>query len=146
MLTQLKVLLADDAGSVFFKHSIERLNLPHNIFYVKNASELFHVLESECNLNLAILDMRMPEKDGIQCLKEMKANGTYKKVPVIIMTNSKNNNDIDEAFQIGAHYYVVKPYSLTNYIETIRFIFNLDWKIEQPIPTKEKFIINLAFV
>jgi DNA-binding NarL/FixJ family response regulator len=61
------------------------------------------------------------------------------------MTNSKNGKDVDETYQSGAHYYVIKPYALNNYVETIKRIFNLDWKIEQPVPSKENFIINLAF-
>jgi CheY-like chemotaxis protein len=147
MLAQLKVVLADDDvdDNLFFTHSLKRLSLTHKVIYAKNYLELFHVLEHEPDLDLAILDIRMPGKDGKQCLREIKAHTKHRKIPVIIMTNSKNTSDIEETFEAGAHYYVIKPYSLINYVETMKLIFNINWKTEQPVPPKEKFIINLAF-
>ena len=147
-MTSLKVLLAEDDASDkdFFLHGLKKLNLPHQITWARNYDELFDILEKEPEIHLVIVDLDMPGKNGKESLKAIKAHEKYKTLPVIIMTVSKNTADINEVFENGAHYYAVKPYSQTNYIETLRIIFDIDWKVPQPVPEKKHFIINLAFV
>ncbi|HET6989706.1 MAG TPA: response regulator, partial [Bacteroidia bacterium] len=101
MTAQLKILLADDDAdeNLLFNRSLQRLELSHKVIYVKNYEELFQALKSESDLNLAIIDIVMPGKDGKQCLKEMKAHNKYRKIPVIIMTNSKKNDDVEETYK-----------------------------------------------
>ncbi len=148
MTPLLNVLLAEDDAEdqKFFIHCLGKLELYHNIIWAKDHDELFQVLEREPEINLAIVDLDMPGKNGKECLKEIKAHEKYKNIPVIVMTASKNTEDIDEVFEKGAHYYAIKPYSQANFIETLKEIFKIDWKIPQPIPEKKHFIINLAFV
>lgn len=144
----LKVLLAEDdaADKDFFIHGLQKLGLTHKITWAKNHEELFDILEKEPDIDLVIVDLDMPGKNGKQCLKEIKAHEKYNELPVIVMTVSKNSADINEVFEYGAHYYAIKPYSERNFIETLRMIFNIDWKVKQPVPEKKHFIINLAFV
>ena len=61
------------------------------------------------------------------------------------MTVSKNTCDIETVYAEGAHYYAIKPYSQTNFVETLRQIFAINRKVLQPIPEKQEFIINMAF-
>jgi DNA-binding response OmpR family regulator len=147
MTPLLNVLLVEDDAEDknFFMHCLEKSNLYHNIIWAKDHDELFQVLEREPEINLAIVDLDMPGKNGKECLKEIKAHQKYKTIPVIVMTVSKKTNDIDEVFENGAHYYAIKPYSQVNFTETLKTIFRIDWKIPQPIPEKKHFIINLAF-
>ncbi len=147
MATTLKVLLADDdpEDKDLFIQSLELLKLPHKIIWVKDNKELFEVLEREPDLDLVVLDINLPKIDGKECLRQIKAHEKYKCLPVIILTVSKRAEDIDEIYDCGAHYYAIKPYSLINYAETLKRIFNIDWKIKQPIPAKADFVINLAF-
>jgi two-component system, response regulator len=144
----LKVLLAEDDADDkdLFIQAVEQLNLKHQIIWAKNSSELFAALEREPDLDLGILDINLPGIDGKKCLIKIKAHEKYKKLPVIIMTVSKSIDDINDVYKSGAHYYVIKPYSERNYSETLKRIFGIDWKTEQPIPPKSHFIINLAFV
>lgn len=148
MTPHLHVLLAEDEAEEkdFFIQGLKRLGLSYQISWAKDDKELFELLETEPNIDLAIIDLDMPGKNGKECLKEIKAHEKYKSIPVIVMTVSKNTPDINEVFEHGAHYYAIKPYSQRNYIETLRQIFTIDWKMPQPIPEKRHFIINLAFV
>jgi CheY-like chemotaxis protein len=146
-MNSLNVLLAEDetADKDFFIDGLKKLDLPHRVSWVKNHTALFELLEKENGFDLIIIDLDMPGKNGKECLKEIKANEKYKSIPVVVMTVSKNTSDINDVFDAGAHYYAVKPYSERNYIETLRQVFNIDWKTPQPVPDKKQFIINFAF-
>lgn len=148
MTPHLHVLLAEEEAEEkdFFIQGLKKLELSYQISWAKNYNELFSLLETEPNIDLAIIDLDMPGKNGKECLKEIKAHEKYKSIPVIITTVSKNMSDINEVFENGAHYYAIRPYSQTNYIETLRQIFTIDWKMPQATPEKKHFIINLAFV
>ncbi len=148
MNADLKVLLAEDEvqDKEFFVHCLDKLQLNHSVTWAKNHDELFEVLEKEKEIDVVIVDLDMPGKNGKECLKEIKSKEEFKDIPVIVMTVSKNTADIDEVYNSGAHYYAIKPYSQNNFVETLRQIFSINWKEQQPIPEKKQFIINLAFV
>lgn len=148
MTQPLNVLLADAAADnqVLFTHGLKQLELPHTINWARNYNELFETLERVPELNLAIIDIDTPWMNGKKCLHDIKAHAQYRQIPVIILTNFKNDNDINEVYEAGAHYYTIKPYASLNHVETLRKIFAIDWTTNPPIPPKEQFIINLAFV
>lgn len=148
MTHKLKVLLADDDEDdiAMFRDSIEQVGLPHEILCAKGQSEICAILERVPDIDLVFLDINLPGTGGKECLKWIKGEEKYKKLPVIIFTSSKSVDDINDLYEWGAHYYAIKPYSMTNYKETLRRIFDIDWRSQQPIPNKDQFLINLAFV
>ena len=141
------ILMVDDDEDeyLFFTEGLEQLDLPHRIIFAKNSQELFNLLEKNMAFDIIFLDINLPVKDGKECLKEIKSHKKYCDTPVLMFTVSKNTSDIEEVFGAGAHYYAIKPYSKANYVETLKKIFCLNWKMKQPIPPKENFVINLAF-
>src|SRR6187551_2352931 len=116
MTQSLNILLAEDDAEDknFFIHGLNKLKLEHKITWAKDHTELFEILEKEPDIQLIIVDLDMPGKNGKECLQEIKAHEKYKALPVIIMTVSKNSADIKEVYEKGAHYYVIKPYSEIN--------------------------------
>jgi DNA-binding response OmpR family regulator len=148
MNSQLRILLADDDHDDynFFVSVVRALNLPHYIIRAAKDTELFFALEKEPDLDLIIIDINMPGRNGKECLKEIKSHEKYRHIPVIILTSSKNESDVMESYHSGAHYYAIKPYSYHNYVATMEKIFNLDWKSRQPIPQRDSFVINNAFI
>lgn len=71
--------------------------------------------------NLILLDMVMPVKDGIQTLKELKADETLKKIPVIILSNLGQEADIEETKLLGAADYIVKSnMSIQDMVEKVK--------------------------
>jgi len=129
-----------------FAEAIDKLGLPLDLLYARNAGELFEYLEKKSDINLIFLDINMPLKDGRVCLKELKTNEKYRHIPVLVYSVSQSIEDVDEVFAGGAHYYAVKPYAEVNFIETLKLVFGIDWTLEQPIPSREQFVINLAFI
>lgn len=91
--------------------------------------EVISALDGESGLNLAksekpdliLLDLILPKMDGFEVLAELKNNPETKSIPVIVLTNLENIEDVDKAIQLGAMTYLVKAqYSLKDVIEKIK--------------------------
>jgi CheY-like chemotaxis protein len=143
-----KIIIVDDDmdDREAFAEAINKLKIEADISFLRDARELFEFLSKDTDINLILLDINMPVMDGKKCLKELKSNELYKRIPVVIYTVSTNTEDIDETYEHGAHYYAVKPYAKANFNQTLQKIFSYNWKESQSIPLKEHYVINLAFV
>ena len=140
------VLYVDDDPDdrFFFEEAIEQLKIPCRLLMADSCMAMKTIIE-DAHIDIIFLDINMPVIDGKQCLKEIKSNEKFKDIPVVAFTVSKSDRDIEEVYQLGAHYHIVKPYAHINFIATLKIIFALDWKKPQPKPAKDKFVINLAY-
>lgn len=77
---------------------------------------------------VVFLDLKLPKVDGLQVLREVKANEKTKKIPVIIVTSSREDPDVARAYELGANSYVVKPVDFNDFIEKISQL-GLYWMI-----------------
>src|SRR5687768_13230513 len=66
-----------------------------------------------------LLDLNMPKKDGREALKEIKQHPVFKKIPVIVFTTTKSENEIKHCYELGANTYIVKPASYDALIKVI---------------------------
>jgi two-component system response regulator len=80
------------------------------------------------------LDLKLPKVGGLEVLKQMKSNEHTRKIPVIVVTSSKEDPDIAAAYNLGANSYVVKPIDFDSFVEKINQI-GLYWLAinEKPI-------------
>ena len=65
------------------------------------------------------LDLKLPKVHGLEVLEQMKSNDKTKKIPIVIVTSSKEDPDIESAYKLGANSYIVKPVDFTKFSETI---------------------------
>ena len=65
------------------------------------------------------LDLKLPKVHGLEVLKQVKSNKQTKKIPIVIVTSSREDPDIKAAYELGANSYVVKPVDFTKFKETI---------------------------
>lgn len=72
--------------------------------------------------NVILLDLKMPRVDGFEVLRQLKAAPLLKRLPVIILTSSKEEGDRALSYDIGANSYLVKPVSFDGFLEVIRQI------------------------
>jgi len=107
------ILIADDdsADRLLFKEALEELELTPTVHTVNNGMELMAYLNDKNALipHLIFLDLNMPRKNGLECLKEIRSNEKLKDVSIAIYSTSDNAIDINETFLNGANIYITKP-------------------------------------
>jgi len=145
--SQLRILHVDDDDDdlLLLSKALEEINLHHSITTASGCLDLFKLLENEDSYDLIIMDVNMPIMNGKQCLKKIKAHEKYCNIPVVMFTVSSAVSDIEETYQAGAHYHMVKPYAFVNLVESVRTLFAIDWKNNPPVPSKDHYVINHAF-
>jgi two-component system, chemotaxis family, response regulator Rcp1 len=72
--------------------------------------------------DLILLDLNLPRKNGLEVLAEIKASPTLKEIPVLIMTSSRADRDIKEAYRLNANCYIAKPSELAEFVHVLRGI------------------------
>ena len=84
---------------------------------------------------LVLLDLRLPKIDGLDVLRHARQHPIWKQVPVIVLTTSRQNEDIEAAYKLGVNSYIVKPVDFAAFAEVIRTI-KLYWLLtnEPPFP------------
>ncbi|MBU2864131.1 response regulator [Reinekea forsetii] len=80
----------------------------------------FNDLEKYPPPAIILLDLNMPGIDGRQVLKTVKADETLRKIPVIVLTTSNDERDIEDCYELGANSYIKKPVDLDNFLDAIK--------------------------
>ena len=90
--------------------------------------------ESEETLPLIILlDLKLPKVDGLEVLRQIKFHPKLRSIPVIVLTSSSEDKDIQTAYQLGANSYIVKPVDFNKFIEVVDQI-ELYWGVLNTAP------------
>jgi two-component system response regulator len=69
-----------------------------------------------------LLDLKMPKVDGLDVLRDLKSDPVLKVVPVVMMTSSREEQDLVRSYQLGANGYVVKPLEFHEFIEAVKIV------------------------
>jgi CheY-like chemotaxis protein len=80
------------------------------------------VYSTACRPDLILLDLNLPKKNGFEVLEEIKADQRLKRIPVVILTTSKADEDILKAYGLYANCYVTKPVSLEQFLKVVHTI------------------------
>ena len=108
--------------------ALKKSNLANHIFVAENGEEALDFIFSRGQflerdkskaLKVIFLDLKLPKISGLEVLKTIKANESTKILPVVIITSSKEDPDIQEAYALGANSYVVKPVDFDSFIHAI---------------------------
>ena len=88
---------------------------------------------------VVILDLKMPKVDGLEVLRQMKADSNLKQVPVVMLTSSREEQDLVRSYQMGVNAYVVKPVDFQKFVNSIKQV-GFFWAIinEPPPPTVKR--------
>jgi len=71
---------------------------------------------------LVLLDLNLPRKDGREVLRDIKADENLRRIPVVVLTTSKEESDISRAYELHANCYIQKPLELDGFIDIVRSI------------------------
>lgn len=85
--------------------------------------------------DVILLDLKMPGLSGLEVLKKLKTSEKYKRIPVIILTSSKDEGDRAMGYDYGANSYLVKPISFSGFLDVVKTVYDywLTLNIEPPL-------------
>ena len=88
------------------------------------------------NPALILLDVKMPKVDGLELLREIKADERLKTIPVVMLTSSREERDIVTSYRLGSNGYVVKPMVFSEFVESVRQIGAFWLTVNEPAPAR----------
>jgi CheY-like chemotaxis protein len=93
-------------------------------------------LQGEPLPGLILLDLNMPRKDGREALKEIKSDPNLRRIPIVVLTTSKAEEDIVRSYDLGVNSYVTKPVTFKSLVELIK-VLGLYWFEVVELPPEE---------
>lgn len=125
-----EIILVEDnlSDADLITRALAKSNVANKILHLKDGQEALDYLFSEgkwkgiktSNLTkLILLDLKMPKISGLEVLRKIKSNEETKKIPVVVLTSSKEDPDIQECYKLGVNSYVVKPLGFDEFSKTV---------------------------
>ncbi|HXL58288.1 MAG TPA: response regulator [Chitinophagaceae bacterium] len=125
--------------------ALRKRNIANSLVHLGNGAEALDFLFGKgkyAGRNISnkprviLLDLKMPKVDGLEVLKEIKANEETKVIPVVVLTSSKENPDIEQAYRFGANSYMVKPVEFDNFTKAVAEI-GMYWLLYNHPPVQQ---------
>lgn len=127
------LLIEDDNVDVMTVERVFReLKITNQLVSTSNGEQALEYLRTNDNKQpcVILLDLNMPKMNGTEFLKIVKTDEALKKIPVVVLTTSGQQQDVVESFKLGAAGYMVKSVDYGKFVETIRII-NLYWTLSE---------------
>jgi len=123
------LLVEDNPGDVrLARESLRESKVRNQLFVIEDGVEAMAFLRREGKYaqaprpDLILLDLNLPRKDGREVLAEIKADDNLKRIPVVMLTISKAEEDILRAYNLHVNCYITKPIDLDRFIEVVKII------------------------
>lgn len=120
------VIVEDDEGhSILIERNLRRAGVNNPIRLIGNGREAIDYLQKEASdidlaSTLVLLDLNLPELDGMQILERMKSDARTKMVPIIVLTTTDNPKEVRRCYELGCNVYVTKPVEYDMFCESIK--------------------------
>lgn len=138
------ILLAEDDEDDFyiFNHAMSSILGPIQILHTSNGIMFSSIIQSQIRPDVIFLDINMPYKNGISCLKEIRSNPAFDKTRVVIYSTASQKREIDTCYALGANFYLIKPtdFSLTK-LQLRDLLQNEYFKLSLQ-PSRDEFVMN----
>ena len=130
---QITILIADDDADdcLMAKEALEEARLANDLHFVADGEDLMDYLlhrgkysegkNAPCP-GLILLDLNMPRKDGREALKEIKADPDLRRIPIVVLTTSKAEEDIYRTYDLGVNSFITKPVSFDGLVEVMKVL------------------------
>ena len=127
------VLLAEDDADdrLTVREAFVEARLLNDMRYVVDGQDLMDYLLHEGKYTapaaaprpgIILLDFNMPKMDGREALREIKANPDLRRIPVVVLTTSKAEEDVFRSYDLGANSFITKPVTFSSMVETIKVL------------------------
>jgi len=127
------ILMADDDRDdcLLVKDAFKESRLANDLRFVEDGEELMDYLyhrgkyadiKNSPRPGLILLDLNMPRKDGREALGEIKSVHDLRSIPIVVLTTSKQEEDILRSYDVGANSYITKPVTFKELVEVMKFL------------------------
>ncbi len=128
---EIEILLIEDNvhDAELAMRSLRSNNIANKIIHLKDGEEALDFLFGKGKYEgrdindkpkVILLDLKMPKVSGIDVLEKIKANPLTKKIPVVVLTSSNENPDVEKAYELGANSYIVKPVDFESFHKIVK--------------------------
>ena len=132
---ELEILLVEDnpADAELTLHALRKHRLANHIVHVEDGQAALDFFFGEgrdvpVGSTLVLLDLKLPKVSGMEVLRQLRADERTKLVPVVVLTSSREDQDVMETYQLGANSYIVKPVDFENFSTAVNNM-GLYWKL-----------------
>ena len=143
----LNIALADDDDDdrMLFSEAIEEISIKTKLSLFNHGQELMDYLSAPGVVlpDLIFLDLNMPIKNGMECLKEIRQNPNLKDLCIAIYSTSSSEKDIEETFLNGANIYLNKPNNFVKLQSSVERILQLNWQYHTSNLNKDTFLFRI---
>jgi two-component system, response regulator len=143
MSTLQRILLVEDSArdAELILDALDTHNLANEVVHTRDGAEALDYLfrreqfegRAEGEPALILLDLKMPKVDGLEVLRQVKADAKLKLVPVVMLTSSREEPDLLASYQLGVNAYVVKPLKFAEFVEAVKQV-DAFWAILNEAP------------
>jgi CheY-like chemotaxis protein len=145
MMTELKrILLAEDNSNdlELTLAALAENRLANGVIVVRDGAEALDYLHrrgayanrSDGNPVLVLLDLKMPKVDGIEVLRHIKQDDELRRIPVVMLTSSREEQDLLRSYELGVNAYVVKPVAFVEFMDAVRQLGGFWGVVNEPPP------------
>ncbi|EKQ68368.1 response regulator containing a CheY-like receiver domain and a GGDEF domain [Leptolyngbyaceae cyanobacterium JSC-12] len=115
--------------------ALRRGRITNEILVARNGEEALNLIFSLDPLPcVTLLDLKLPKIDGLEVLRQLRANERTRLLPIVVLTSSSEDRDVIESYSLGANSYVRKPVEIDRFTEAIRQL-GLYWALlNEPLP------------
>jgi len=142
----LTILMADDDEDDLrlARRALVKARIANDLRSVADGEELMDYLRRRGNYSdpeaaprpgMILLDLNMPRKDGREALREIRADPDLRSIPVVILTTSKTDEDIQRSYDLGANCYITKPVSFEGLVQVMTALGMFWFEIVQLPPS-----------
>ena len=125
------LLMAEDDAQdrILTEEALREARLVNPLYFVEDGDQLMRYLQHQPPYEdviayprpgLILLDLNMPKKDGRTCLREIHASPTLRRIPVVVLTTSKEEEEILNSYDLGANSYICKPVNFDDLVAVMK--------------------------
>jgi two-component system response regulator len=139
-----EILLVEDneSDAEMTIRALKKNNFANNILHLPDGAEALDYIfcegsyterEFEKRPRVILLDLKMPKVSGIEVLKKIKDDTRTRRIPIVVLTSSREDPDIEECYTLGVNSYVVKPVAFEDFVQAVSNL-GLYWMIVNQPP------------
>ena len=123
------IFIADDDSDdrLILSQALKEIDPSFRVEATQNGNELMSLL-SHIRPDFLFLDLEMPYKNGLECLKEIRNHPLLADLPVVVFSSTSRPVNIDVAYEMGADLFFIKPSIFKTLVASIKSILSLDWQ------------------